>query len=379
MRNLNIAFLLDNGPRSYTSLEDFHYRLCRALVARGATPVLVYSGSMPGDVYSRLRSSGAEVIAEARLHGMRRYYQLLASTFTQFNTNLVHVGYFVYYSIIPWLVRSQSVRRIVYTEGNGWLPKKRHNWSWKRVLNRLRTKLICCPIERYIAVSQFVSDRLQLYGVDPARITVVHNGIDVERFSPDANDREVWRKQYGLGADETAILTVGRLDPIKGVATVVHACGELMKRGTPFRLFIAGKGPLESELKTLSAQLGMADRTVFLGHVQNPLSLFRAGDVFTLASQGEAFGLVLAEAMACGLPCVGSRCGGIPEVIDEGHTGLLATPGDPHSFADAYERILQDHPLRTAMGKEGVVRARSRFNIDKAVQDTIAVYEEVAR
>ena len=104
MRNLRISFLLDNGPSNWRTQEEFHFRLCRALVARVASPVLVYSGKMSEEVLSRMRDSGAEVITEATLQGTRRYYRSLALTFKRFDTNLVHIRWFMHHSIVPWLV-----------------------------------------------------------------------------------------------------------------------------------------------------------------------------------------------------------------------------------------------------------------------------------
>ena len=377
MKDLRIAFLLDSGPRNWASQEVFHFRLCRALVARGASPVLIYSGKMSEEVLSRMRTSGAEVITEAKLHGMRHYYRVLASTFKKFDINVVHIRYFVYYSIVPWLVRSQSVRKIVYTEANGWLPSERSWWSWKRQLNQARTKVACRPILRFIAISDFIRDRLIGNGVNPSRIRVVYNGVDIDRFAPDPEGRIAWRNKHGVGANEVVISNVNRLDPIKDIKTIVYAFSELVKRGAPARLFVAGTGPLEKDLKALSEQLGLADRVHWLGYLENPLPLFQGSDIFTLASLGEAFGFVLAEAMACAVPCVGRRCGGIGEVIEEGNTGLLAVPEDPRSFADAYERLTRDSSLRSAMGHESVDRVRRLFGLDNAVENTLAVYEEL--
>jgi len=379
MKDLRVAFLLDMGPHNWKSQEETHFRLCRALVARGATPVLVYSGKVAEDVLSRMQSSGAEVITEARLHGTRHYYRNLKATFRKFNVNLVHVRYFVCQSMIHWLARSLSVRRIIFTEANGYMPSNRGHWNLKRVLGRSQMKLACWPVTRFIAISQFIRDRLILYGVNADRIAMVYNGIEVDRFAPDPEARIAWRRSQGIGPDEVVVSTVGRLDPIKRVDTIVHAFGELVKRGVPAQLFVAGAGPLESDLKAISAGLGLADRIHWLGHVENALPLFQASDIFTLASVGEAFGFVLAEAMACGVPCVGSRCGGIPEVVDEGRTGLLATPGDPCSFADAYERLARDGGLCRAMGQAGVDRVRRLFDVDGAVENTLAVYEDVLK
>lgn len=377
VKHLRIAFLLDNGPSNWRGQEEFHFRLCRALAERGATPVVIYSGTVSEQVLARMRTSGAEVIAGAGHYGIGHYRQILALTFKRFSTNLVHLRYFVYYSIIPWLVRCQSVRRIVYTEANGGLAKQRSRWSWRQQLLRARTRLACWPLSRFVAVSNFIRDRAVSSGVQPGKIRVVHNGVDIRRFTPDAHVRSSWRKEHGIDDDEVVITNVNRLDPIKDVGTIIRAFAELTIRGVPARLFIAGAGSMETDLKALGTRLGVLERIHWLGHLPDPLPLYQGSDIFTLSSLGEAFGFVLAEAMACGVPCVASQCGGIGEVVAHDVTGLLIPPQDPQSFADAYERLARDAVLRATMGYESVDRVRRLFNVDKAVEDTLAVYREL--
>jgi len=377
LKGLRIAFLLDNGPGNWRSQEDFHFRLCRELVAHGALPVLVYSGKVAGAVLARMLTSGAEVVTEARLHGLAHYYRELFSIVRRFNVHVVHVRYFVCHSSIHWLARALPVRTILYTEANGWMPAPRSHTDIRRVLSRMRMRLACWPVTRFIAISQFIKNRLVLYGVHPSRISVVYNGVNLSRFAPDTNAGVAWRARYGLAPDELVISTVSRLDPVKDVETLVRAFALLVKRGLSARLFVAGTGELEADLKALSHALGVAERVRWLGHVDNPIPMLQGSDVFCLSSLGEAFGFALAEAMACELPCVGTRAGGISEVVEDGVTGLLAAPMDPSSFADALEVLARDHMLRREMGNAGADRVHRLFTLDHAVERTLSVYEEL--
>ena len=106
-------------------------------------------------------------------------------------------------------------------------------------------------------------------------------------------------------------------------------------------------------------------------------TFFRLPDIFVLASTGEAFGLVLAEAMACGVPVVGSRSGAIPEIVEEGITGLLATPRDEVSLADAIEELARDEGLRKEMTANSLARAREKFNLERNAEDTLQIYESL--
>jgi glycosyltransferase involved in cell wall biosynthesis len=140
---------------------------------------------------------------------------------------------------------------------------------------------------------------------------------------------------------------------------------------------MAGDGVMLPELKELSKELGIEENVHWLGYCADPSSLLQASDVFILSSTGEAFGLVTAEAMACGVPVVGSRSGAIPELIAEGETGLLATPRDEMSFADALETLARDEPLRKKMGRNSLARVHEKFTVDRDVAETMRIYESL--
>jgi glycosyltransferase involved in cell wall biosynthesis len=170
------------------------------------------------------------------------------------------------------------------------------------------------------------------------------------------------------------VSTVSYLRPFKNPQVLVETWHELRKRDVSARLFVAGDGDMLPDLKGLAERLGVANRVHWLGNVADPKALLQASDIFVLASVGEAFGLVLAEAMACGLPVVGSRSGSIMEVVEDGRTGLLCTPLDAIAFAEAIERLGRDVPLRTEMAARAVTRVRERFTVDIAVEKTIDIY-----
>jgi len=151
----------------------------------------------------------------------------------------------------------------------------------------------------------------------------------------------------------------------------------LAQRGLRAHLIVAGDGEMLEELKQLSRKLGIADRVHWLGLVPDPVSVLQASDMFLLATVGEAFGLALAEAMACGVPVVGSRAGAIPEVIEDGETGLLVNPMDPVALADGIEKLGRDHALRKQLAQQAVARVAEHFTVEKAVDETLHIYNDV--
>src|SRR6185312_2178442 len=167
--------------------------------------------------------------------------------------------------------------------------------------------------------------------------------------------------------------------PFKNPRVLVETCNELKKRNIRARLFVAGDGELLPGLRELSKKLELEDRIHWLGNVADPKSLLQASDVFVLASVGEAFGLVLTEAMACGVPVVGSRSGSLLEVVAEDTTGLLATPLDPKSFADQLETLARNPERRKSMASASIARVKDNFTVELVVANTLKIYDELSQ
>jgi glycosyltransferase involved in cell wall biosynthesis len=286
----------------------------------------------------------------------------------------VHIIFFDYFRAVMWLARLQGLKSIIYEMQNGGVFKAK---SWKRKLIHARNRMMTSPIVRIIAISDYIKGQLIDGGIPAAKIAVRHLGIDTNRFKPDAAAREQLCSEFAIRADETILSTVSYLRPIKSPEIIVQACGLLAKRGVPVRLFVGGDGEMLEALKQLSKELGIADRIHWLGLVTDPLKLLQASDLFLLATVGEAFGLVLAEAMACGVPVVGSRAGAIPEVVEDGETGLLVSPRSAEAMADAIATLAGDQEKRKRMAQNSVVRVRNHFTLEKAVAETLRVYDSL--
>ncbi len=147
-------------------------------------------------------------------------------------------------------------------------------------------------------------------------------------------------------------------------------------------LVIVGDGPLRGKLKRLAAQVGVAEKVIFAGVIENfeLLSYYHAAAVFVLASvaRSEAFGIVQVEAMAAGLPVVNTSLdSGVPLVSVHEQTGLTVPPGDPRALAAAISRLLDDSNLRQTLGAAGARRAREEFGLDAMLQRTLNLYHQV--
>jgi glycosyltransferase involved in cell wall biosynthesis len=366
-----VVIPLDSSPRTWTSMEEVNRRLCQRLTSLGITPVLIYAGALPPEIEQRMREAGAQI--EVVPYGQERYRfsKEMGRIIKQYSISMAHVCFFDYFSFIPWIARLHGLQHIIYEELNSGMMTAT---SWKRSLLQLRTLLMSWPMSRVIAVSNFVKEDLVKRGIAADRIDTRYLGADEERFKPDPAARAEWASKYSLAPDELMLSSVTLFRPFKSPETLVEAAAILKQRGVKTRLFMAGDGYMLNDLKALSEKLNVSDRIEWLGFCRDPRSLLQASDVFLLASVGEAGGFVLSEAMGCGTPIIGSRSGVISECVVEGQTGLLATPKNGASFADAIETLARDESLRKTMRVNSRERMLSGFTTDINVDNTLRIY-----
>jgi len=225
-------------------------------------------------------------------------------------------------------------------------------------------------VSRFFTVSQALSGVLiQSCRVPAARVRVIRNGIDMTRFAPSpARDGAVTRGPI--------IGTLARLIPSKGIRILLDAMPHLLQKYPEALLLVGGGGEEQEALERQARALGIADRVVFVGPVQDPRDFYRRLDLFVLPSLDEAFGLVVLEAMAMGLPVIGTRVGGVPEVLTHGVNGWLVEPGDSAVLAAGLRTLWADPALRRQVAEEGR-RTAVRFDVTRAAAELQAEYERM--
>jgi N-acetyl-alpha-D-glucosaminyl L-malate synthase BshA len=223
------------------------------------------------------------------------------------------------------------------------------------------------------AVSQSLkADTYQELNVS-GEIRVIPNFIDCSVY----RRREVGELRRKLAPKgEKIVIHVSNFRPVKRVPVVVDVFARV-RRQVPCRLLLVGDGPDLVEASRLARALDVADDVEFLGEQEQVVPLLSAADAFLLPSTQESFGLAALEAMACRVPVVASRVGGLPEVIDDGETGFLHVPGDLSGMAASTLRLLTDAPLQAKMAQSARHAAKSRFCDDRIVPIYEAYYEEI--
>ena len=230
---------------------------------------------------------------------------------------------------------------------------------------------VLLPVSRYTA--RLLRDR----GASGARLHVVPNGTDPDRFRPRRGTAV--RDRLGIGA-RPLLLTVGRLVPRKGVDTVLRALPRIAMSVPDVQYVVAGTGPDRDRLEQLATRQGVRDRVHFVGHVADealPL-YYSAADLFVMPVREappdvEGFGLVFLEANACGTAVVGARSGGVPDAIVDGETGLLVPPSAPQALARALTGLLQNPARLDMMGRQGRTRTVRTANWHRVAQSVYAL------
>jgi len=254
------------------------------------------------------------------------------------------------------------------------------------VVVHVRQQIESCRVRQYglkkpaslFAVSNNIANVLLDSGVDSQKVHVVYSGVDLQSSVP-RSDREALRNQYGLDSQQTVIGTIANIFPRKGYEYLIDALEVLRAPFPNICCFIVGKGDsiyLE-KLQQLVRQKGLDSNVVFAGFQSNVHDYLTMFDVFVLPSVLEGFGIVLIEAMAMEKPVVATSVGGIPEVVEDGVTGILVAPRDSRQLADAVDRLLQDPQLSGQMGHAGRERAQKYFSREQAITRIQTLYQAV--
>jgi glycosyltransferase involved in cell wall biosynthesis len=293
--------------------------------------------------------------------------------FREHRVAAVDIEFFCYFHPIAWMARIIGVRNIIFTESNSGLLRARA--PWRLALLRLRAAIATAPVKRFVAISDFVRRQLLQLGIEKTRIAVIHKGIEQARYCPSREARRELADHYGISDDTIILGTVTILRAFKHPEVILNACAVLERRGLPFRLFVGGDGELRGEMAALAERLGIAHKVHWLGYVERAEVFVRGWDVFLLASEGEAFGFALIEAMSCGVPVVAAASGAIPEIVVPGVTGILVPVLDHAAMANAIESLARDKAVRRSLAQSGAERVQAMFSVERAVQKTLDVYD----
>ncbi len=247
------------------------------------------------------------------------------------------------------------------------------NWKHKLLRRLMLPFYDCC----YANSRDMEAWNRAVIGVPGHKSCLLNNGIDAERFRPLAQGEQ--RLEFGFGPACKVIGTVGRVQDVKDHAALVDAFALLraLLPDMPLRLAIVGDGPLLAPLRDKVRALGLAGLVWMPGARADIPDVMRGLDVYAISSIAEGTPGSVLEAMASGLPVVGTRVGGVPDVIDDGATGQLVPPRDPQAMAEALARYLRSPGLAAAHGMAGRARVLSHYSMTAMVASYQALYDRL--
>ena len=245
-----------------------------------------------------------------------------------------------------------------------------HNLDpWKRKYHLIIDKYLSRHTHKVIAVSNTVKDfYVSKAKISSNRITVIHNGIELDKFS--FAKKEV-NGEFMLGV-------IGRLVPQKGHRYFLMALKDLMGSSNVKGL-VVGSGPEEKNLKELCDRIGLNGRVRFAGFKENIPALLKEIDIMVLPSLREGLPMIALEAMASGVPVVATRVGGTPELISDRETGLLVNPEDHRALKASIENLIRDKYLMEQLRNNARKKVEAEFSSNRMVTKTKELYHEIIR
>jgi glycosyltransferase involved in cell wall biosynthesis len=242
-----------------------------------------------------------------------------------------------------------------------------HRWAGRR---------LAASMDLHITHSRGIRDSvLRAYAGRPRRLEVVSLGIDLDRFRRDGADPA--RIAEYRGGSAPVVGAIGRLVPQKAMHVLVDATPALLEAHPGLRVLIVGDGPLRADLEAQAARLGVAGAIRFAGYQEDVVSAYAAMDVFVLPSRDEGFGLVFLEAMAVGVPVVGTRVIGSEDAVEDGVTGLLVPYADPAALAGAVRGILASPDLARRLRDTAAEQVRRVYTREQCALRVEELYREL--
>ena len=247
--------------------------------------------------------------------------------------------------------------------------------------NRLRNALLLPLVHRVVTASEERRAYFRSKTTIPAaKVAVIPYGIDLTRYHPDRGQRDAVRAELGLAPETALIVAIGHFGPEKGLDQVLAgaALAAAGLAGVRWHLVILGSGSADqtAALGELSGRL-LGDRATWVGFRTDVPRWLQAADLLIHAPRMEAFGLVVIQGMACGLPVVATAVGGLPEIVADGVTGRLVAAGDIAGFGAAIAALLTDPTARCRMGAAALARARDRYDARLMAARHLALYRAI--
>jgi glycosyltransferase involved in cell wall biosynthesis len=235
-------------------------------------------------------------------------------------------------------------------------------------------------VDRFVVVSDALRDKMiRGRGIPPEKVTRIYNGIEVDHYLPqDQNrSRERIRNEFNIEEDTLFIGAIGRLVWQKGFEFLIQAMPKVLTEFPQTKVLIAGEGPLREELEEVAERLKIKEHIIFSGFRADIKEILTAIDILVIPSLLEGFPMITLEGIAMAKPIIATRIDGINEQIVDGESGILIPPRDPSAIAEAIVRVITEKELAHSLGLGGRRRVEREFTVERMVSETENVYQSL--
>ena len=295
------------------------------------------------------------------------------------NYQIVHSHQLVSPTTIGLLAKTFFRKRLVLTPHTPSTTGDVHSLVYKRPLTgKPRIKWMQRSADAVVAISEEIKVDLNKLGFSPEIISYIPNGVDTRRFSPmEAPQKEKQRSELGL-PDGTIITCAGRLIPRKQIDILIKAFSALVPNlPNTASLLVLGDGEERSHLEELAKSLGVSNQVRFTGAVLDTQKYLQVSDIFVIPSSIEGMPIILLEAMSCGLPCIGSKIGGIEDLIEEGQTGLFVTSGDVLDLKEKINTLISNKRLSSQLGQAARNAIQKHYSMETTAIKHLNLYKRL--
>ena len=352
--------------------QRYVFDMAQAAKEQGHTVAVV---TQDGELTDRLRAAGIEVFVipeftrDIGISSELTSFAKLFKIIRQFNPDVLHVNSSKAAGLGGLSARILGVGRIIFT-AHGWaFNEKRPGWHMPLIwLAHYATVLLS---DTTICVSKAIRRNVADMPLVQNRLTVIHNGVSAGACLSREEARFLLAPHISF---PVWIGTIAELHPNKRLDTLIRAFANLADAYPDTNLMIMGGGQERVMLEELVRILDLESRVRLRGHVENASAYLNALDIFVLPSRTEALGYVLLEAGLAGLPVSASDVGGIPEIIEDGRTGMLFPSGDVDALETSLRAYLENPELGKRMGSALKAHVEMHFSKERMVRDTLALY-----
>ena len=357
--------------------ETFARELSHQLAARGRQSVLCFLSKPTDDVrrFLDLPNNSFEVL-ENSTNGTWSTRWDLTRLLRKYRPQILHLHFVSFLTLYPWLARLGSVEKILFTDHHsrpaGYVRVRAPFWK------RGAARLINQPIDKVICVSRYGHECMTSVDLLPHdRFHMIYNGVDLSRVTSDPQRATAFRRRHSIPDDRAIVTQVSWMIPEKGIADFLETARLVVSQNRNVQFVLVGDGVHRERYMKDAGAMGLVDRITFTGMVEDPFGagVYEAADVVCQFSRWEeVFGWMIAEAMAHRKPVIGTRVGGIPELITDGATGHLVERQDTKAMSAAVLTLLEDRDKRERMGQAARAIVEDKFDLRKNVAKLIEVY-----